>query len=101
MFRRHTPKPRKRQRRSHFSKMKIGSLITFAAKSEDGVWPGVHSAARTPREMNSETREPRIRHWINEPVHQRCALRNQVVVFAAKGNDHYLRIVACHARNAI
>src|SRR5690349_7661455 len=51
--------------------------------------------------MNTEKRKPRVRHRVDQVLHQRMARWNQFVVFAAKRDDANSRIDTAHSRDSI
>src|SRR5258708_38672706 len=101
MLRGHAPESGKRECRGHIVQTEIGSPVAFAAKGENRVRTGVHGAVYTSREMHAEKRKLWIRHRVDESPHQGRTLRKQMVVFAAKGNNHHVRVCAGHARDAV
>ncbi len=46
---------------------------------------------KTPCEVHSEKREPRVWDWIHEPANQICVVRYDFVVLTSKRNDLWVR----------
>src|SRR5579863_1324456 len=82
-------------------KTEVSTLIALTLEREDRVWPGINAAAHSSREVHSQKGKPQVRHRINKVLDQMFALRCQIVVFAAKGNDPNLRLFAGHQADAI
>src|SRR6201998_177720 len=101
MLGRHPPETREGERGGEVHRAEISPFISSATQRENGIGPGIHESAHAAREMDSEKRELRIGYGIDKRPYQLRALRNQVIVFAAKRNNHALRIVSGHARDTV
>src|SRR5579859_4234567 len=97
----HAPESRKCRGGSQVADVDVGVPVSLASESKDRVWPRVHFPADAPREVDAEKRKARIRDRINQRTHQRGALGNQIIVFAAKWDDHRGWLVSRHAANAV
>src|ERR1700692_4997210 len=97
----HSPEARKNKRRSHVVQVEVSAAVALAAKGEDSVWTGIHSAIYPSREMYSEKRKPWVWYRINEAPHQRFTLGDEIVILAAKGNDHHVWFFASHATDTV
>src|SRR5579859_7709757 len=97
----HAPESRKCRGGSQVADVDVGVPVSLASESKDRVWPRVHFPADAPREVDAEKRKARIRDRINQRTHQRGALGNQIIVFAAKWNDHRGWLVSRHAADAV
>ena len=81
--------------------VEIGALVTLSLEGQNGVRSGIHAALNAAREVHAEKRKFRIGHGINERAHQVLSLRNQKVIFPAKGHDPDFRLLACHPADAV
>src|ERR1700689_488726 len=101
MLHAHAPESWKRERCNQVAQAEISSPVAFAAKSENGIGAGIGSAIYAAREMNSKKCKLRIRDGIDQRAHQRRALRDEIVVLAAKRNNDDVRFSAGHASDAV
>src|ERR1700722_19545146 len=83
------------------SKTEVSTLITLTLKRQYGIWAGINAAAHPPREMHSQKGKAQVGDRINQVFDQMFALRRQIVVLAAKGNNPNLRLFAAHQADAI
>src|SRR5439155_20156671 len=97
----HFPKAGIRQGFQHIFETNVRPPVAFPLEREYGIRTSFHTAYRHSREMDTEKRKPRIRHGVDQVLHQEVPRRNQFVVLAAKRNDAHSRINSAHSRNAI
>src|ERR1051325_11517836 len=84
----HPPETRKYRRGRQIADIDVGVPVSFAGESEDCVGSGIDFAGNAPREVYAEKRKARVRDRIYQCTHQRGALRNQIIVFAAKWDNY-------------
>jgi len=53
------------------------------------------------REMHAKKWKTRVGDGIDESPHQLCTFRDEIVVLAAKGNDHNVRFFSAHAADPV
>src|SRR5579859_3622462 len=97
----HAPESRKCSRGRQVADVDVGVPVSLASESKDRVGSGIYFPGNPPREMHAEKWKARIRDRINQRTHQRSALWNQIIVFAAKWDDHRCWLVSRHAADAV
>src|SRR5580693_377057 len=75
--------------------------VALARQREYSVGAGIHSAGDAPREVHPKKRKPRIRHGVDQGPHQRGTLGSEVIILAAKWNDHDAGIISRHPADAV
>src|SRR4029079_17961959 len=81
--------------------IEIGALVTLALEGKHGVRTGIDAGVKVAREVEAEKWKFGIGHGIDEGAYQVRSLRNQIVVFAAKGHDPDFGLLASHAADAV
>lgn len=62
-------------------------MISLAFQRQNSIRPSVHSSGDSTRKVNAKERKPRIWDRIDQPPHQGCSFRYEVVILASKWNN--------------
>src|SRR5688572_10478912 len=98
---RQIPKAAIRQGFQSVSDRKISFPVPFALEGEHGVRTGMNAAVDHARKMHAQKREVRIRHGINQRLHQIALFGDKFEVFASEWDDLRAWLRAAGARQAI
>ena len=82
-------------------KAEARASVPVAGESQDGVGPGLDAAVDHARKVDAEEGEPCVGNGINEIADEALARLDQLVVFAAEGNDLHAGVNAAETRHAI
>src|SRR5215472_7711251 len=79
----------------------IAGMVAFSRKRKHGVGACVDLCRNASSEVYTEKWKLRIWHGINEGTNQRCALRDQIIIFPSKRDCHDSGLISRHAADAI